>query len=313
VIDLGLVLFKQLSEMDRYTKLEKLGEGTYATVYKGKARGSEKWVALKEISLDSEEGAPSTAIREISLMKELRHDNIVKLNDVIHTDNKLMLVFEYMDQDLKKYMDSCGGALPHYQVQSFLFQLLRGIEFCHSQRVLHRDLKPQNLLINSRGELKLADFGLARAFGIPVYTFSNEVVTLWYRGPDVLLGSRNYSTSIDMWSVGCIFAEMVTGRPLFPGKNNEDQLLKIFKVRGTPNEKTWPKVIELPDWKPDFPVFPPIPLNSLFPQMSQNAIDLLSSFLQYDPSQRISAKDAIRHTFFLNVQLPVRPVVPSEE
>jgi negative regulator of PHO system len=142
-------------------------------------------------------------------MKELKHPNIVRLYDVIHTESKLMLVFEFMDLDLKKYMDSHGerGALEPAVVRSFMWQLLKGTAFCHDNRVLHRDLKPQNLLINKKGELKLADFGLARAFGIPVNTFSNEVVTLWYRAPDVLLGSRTYSTSIDVWSTGCIMAE----------------------------------------------------------------------------------------------------------
>lgn len=175
----------------------------------GRSRITSELVALKEIHLDAEEGTPSTAIREISLMKELKHPNIVRLYDVIHTESKLMLVFEFMDLDLKKYMDSHGerGALEPAVVRSFMWQLLKGTAYCHENRVLHRDLKPQNLLINKKGELKLADFGLARAFGIPVNTFSNEVVTLWYRAPDVLLGSRTYSTSIDVWSCGCIMAE----------------------------------------------------------------------------------------------------------
>lgn len=175
----------------------------------GRSRITNELVALKEIHLDAEEGTPSTAIREISLMKELKHPNIVRLYDVIHTESKLMLVFEFMDLDLKKYMDMHGdrGALEPAVVRSFMWQLLKGTAFCHDNRVLHRDLKPQNLLINKKGELKLADFGLARAFGIPVNTFSNEVVTLWYRAPDVLLGSRTYSTSIDVWSAGCIMAE----------------------------------------------------------------------------------------------------------
>lgn len=183
-----------------FQQLEKLGEGTYATVsaqnphclgywangaqvFKGRNRQTNELVALKEIHLDNEEGTPSTAIREISLMKELKHENIVSLHDVIHTENKLMLVFEYMDKDLKKYMDSKGdrGQLDPITIKSFMYQLLQGIAFCHENRVLHRDLKPQNLLINNKGQLKLADFGLARAFGIPVNTFSNEVVTLWYR------------------------------------------------------------------------------------------------------------------------------------
>src|SRR2546421_8981857 len=183
-------------------------------------------------------------------MKELKHEHIVSLYDVIHTENKLMLVFEYMDKDLKKYMDSRGdrGALDYVTIKSFMHQLLQGIAFCHDNRVLHRDLKPQNLLINTKGQLKLADFGLARAFGIPVNTFSNEVVTLWYRAPDVLLGSRSYSTSIDIWSAGCIMAEMYTGRPLFPGTTNDDQLIKIFRIMGTPNDTTWPGVSQYQEY-----------------------------------------------------------------
>jgi negative regulator of the PHO system len=158
-------------------KHEKLGEGTYATVYKGRSRTTNEVVALKEINLDADEGTPSTAIREISLMKELRHVNILRLHDVIHTETKLVLIFEFCEQDLKRYMDTHGdrGALDLRIVQSFMSQLLTGIAFCHENRVLHRDLKPQNLLINRRGELKIGDFGLARAFGVPVNTFSNEV------------------------------------------------------------------------------------------------------------------------------------------
>ena len=137
-------------------------------------------MALKEIHLDPEEGTPSTAIREISLLKELKHINILRLYDVIHTETKLVLVFEYCEQDLKKYMDTRGerGALHPETVRSFMYQLLKGTAYCHSNRVLHRDLKPQNLLINRKGELKLGDFGLARAFGVPVNTFSNEVSRL---------------------------------------------------------------------------------------------------------------------------------------
>ncbi|KAJ3322035.1 negative regulator of the PHO system [Boothiomyces sp. JEL0866] len=284
--------------MDRYVRLEKLGEGTYATVFKGQSRLTNQFVALKEIHLDPEEGAPSTAIREISLMKELKHQNIVFLHDVIHTEKTLTLVFEYMDQDLKKFMDSQGGALPPQLIENFMFQLLRGIAFCHDNRVLHRDLKPQNLLINSRLELKLADFGLARAFGIPVNTFSNEVVTLWYRAPDVLLGSRNYSTSIDLWSTGCIMAEMATGKPLFPGKNNEDQLLKIFKLMGTPSEQSWPGVSQLSEWKPNFPYTPPQDLGPRFTMLGPAGLDLMLRMLQYQPQMRISARDALTHVYF---------------
>ncbi|ORY98844.1 serine/threonine-protein kinase pef1 [Syncephalastrum racemosum] len=290
----------------RYVRLEKLGEGTYATVYKGKSRLSGELVALKEIHLDAEEGAPSTAIREISLMKELRHQNIVRLIDVIHTDAKLILIFEYMDQDLKKFMDATARAghcaLETTTIKSFMYQLLKGIAYCHENRVLHRDLKPQNLLINKRGELKLGDFGLARAFGIPVNTFSNEVVTLWYRAPDVLLGSRMYSTSIDIWSAGCIMAEMYTGRPLFPGTTNEDQLQKIFRMMGTPTEQTWPGVSQLPEYKPTSGIYPPQHINQILPTIDAVGRDLLSRMLQYQPQLRISAKEAMSHPYFNDVR-----------
>lgn len=289
----------------RFQQLEKLGEGTYATVYKGRNRATGTLVALKEINLDSEEGTPSTAIREISLMKDLKHPNIINLYDVIHTENKLTLVFEYLDRDLKKYMDIHGnnGALEPAVVKSFMYQLLKGIDFCHQNRVLHRDLKPQNLLTNSKGELKIGDFGLARAFGIPVNTFSSEVVTLWYRAPDVLMGSRNYSTSIDMWSAGCILAEMFIGRPLFPGSSNEDQLMKIFKVMGTPNERTWPGVSRLPNYRPNFDVYIPQDLRSIIPNIDPLALNLLNGLLQMKPENRISASQALQHPWFQEYNL----------
>ena len=269
-------------------------------VFKGRNRNTGELVALKEIHLDSEEGTPSTAIREISLMKELKHENIVGLHDVIHTENKLMLVFEYMDQDLKKYMDLRGdrGSLDFATIKSFMYQLLTGIAFCHENRVLHRDLKPQNLLITHSGKLKIGDFGLARAFGIPVNTFSNEVVTLWYRAPDVLLGSRTYNTSIDIWSAGCIMAEMYTGRPLFPGTTNEDELQKIFRLLGTPSEHSWPGISQFPEYKHNFHVYATQDLRLFLPQVDATGLDLLGRMLQLRPELRISAKDALSHAWF---------------
>ncbi|KAJ2886868.1 negative regulator of the PHO system [Coemansia asiatica] len=293
-----------------YQRLEHLGEGTYATVYKGRSPKGEL-VALKEIHLDPEEGAPSTAIREISLMKELDHENVLKLLDVVHTETKLMLVFEYMDRDLKRYMDAAGnhGALPPQTIKILMYQLFKGIKYCHDMRVLHRDLKPQNLLINSRNQLKLGDFGLARAVGIPVNTFSNEVVTLWYRAPDVLLGSRNYSNTIDIWSAGCIMAEMFTGRPLFAGSSNDDQLIKIFRILGTPSEATWPGVSRLPNWKNNFPPYPRQRLEQHLPQMDPYAIDLLKKLLVYDPNLRWEASQCLGHAYFRDLWQPA-PQIP---
>nr|UOP56879.1 putative cyclin-dependent kinase 1 [Thecaphora frezii] len=292
--------------MDNYQRIEKVGEGTYGVVYKAKdlspgANG--RIVALKKIRLEAEdEGVPSTAIREISLLKELRDDNIVRLLDIIHQENKLYLVFEFLDLDLRKYMDavpadSNEGMGPEI-VRKFTYQLIRGIYYCHAHRILHRDLKPQNLLIDKEGNLKLADFGLARAFGIPLRTYTHEVVTLWYRAPEVLLGSRHYSTAIDMWSVGCIFAEMAMRSPLFPGDSEIDEIFKIFRTLGTPTEEAWPGVRSLPDYKTSFPQWKGVPLEQAVYKLDPHGLDLLSGMLVYDPAGRVSAKRSLSHPYF---------------
>jgi len=291
--------------MDRYAKLEKVGEGTYGVVYKARDIGTNQIVALKKIRLEAEdEGVPSTAIREISLLKELKDDNIVRLLDIVHADQKLYLVFEFLDVDLKRYMESGnqnGEPIQLDTVKRFTHQLNSGLLYCHSHRILHRDLKPQNLLIDKHENLKLADFGLARAFGIPMRTYTHEVVTLWYRAPEVLLGSRHYATAIDMWSVGCIFAEMVMqGIPLFPGDSEIDQIFKIFRMLGTPNEEVWPGVSQLPDYKPTFPQWAKQEIARLVPQLEESGLDLLRRTLTYDSAKRISAKRALIHPYFAN-------------
>ncbi|KAH8284862.1 hypothetical protein KR054_001934 [Drosophila jambulina] len=286
--------------MQKYDKMEKIGEGTYGTVFKGRNRDTMEIVALKRVRLDEDdEGVPSSALREICLLKELKHKNIVRLIDVLHSDKKLTLVFEHCDQDLKKYFDSLNGEIDMAVCRSFMLQLLRGLAFCHSHNVLHRDLKPQNLLINKNGELKLADFGLARAFGIPVKCYSAEVVTLWYRPPDVLFGAKLYTTSIDMWSAGCILAELAdAGRPLFPGSDVLDQLMKIFRVLGTPNEDSWPGVSHLSDYVA-LPSFPAITSwSQLVPRLNSKGRDLLQKLLVCRPNQRISAEAAMQHPYF---------------
>ncbi|XP_003931767.3 cyclin-dependent kinase 3 isoform X1 [Saimiri boliviensis] len=298
---LGAFCFPDSSAaMDVFQKVEKIGEGTYGVVYKAKNRETGQLVALKKIRLDLEtEGVPSTAIREISLLKELKHPNIVRLLDVVHNERKLYLVFEFLSQDLKKYMDSTPGSeLPMHLIKSYLFQLLQGVSFCHAHRVIHRDLKPQNLLINELGAIKLADFGLARAFGVPLRTYTHEVVTLWYRAPEILLGSKFYTTAVDIWSIGCIFAEMVTRKALFPGDSEIDQLFRIFRMLGTPSEAVWPGVTQLPDYKGNFPKWTRKGLEEIVPNLEPEGRDLLMQLLQYDPSRRITAKTALAHRYF---------------
>ncbi|KAI5201396.1 cell division control protein 2 serine/threonine protein kinase [Aureobasidium subglaciale] len=345
--------------MENYQKMEKIGEGecskpaalnklkltqllgTYGVVYKARdlTTPDNRIVALKKIRLEAEdEGVPSTAIREISLLKEMSDPNIVRLFNIVHADgHKLYLVFEYLDLDLKKYMEalpvSQGGrgkplpegcmdgraghmGLGEAMVKKFMHQLCAGIRYCHSHRILHRDLKPQNLLIDKEGNLKLADFGLARAFGVPLRTYTHEasrlyfvlpwpnlVVTLWYRAPEILLGGRQYSTGVDMWSVGCIFAEMATRKPLFPGDSEIDEIFKIFRILGTPGEQDWPGVTSFPDFKPSFPKWTRNPDDDIINQdgarvLGEDGIDLLESLLIYDPAGRISAKQACLHPYF---------------
>jgi len=287
------------NNLDRYQKLEKIGEGTYGVVYKARDKVNNDIIALKKIRLEQEdEGVPSTAVREICLLKEIQHPNVVELKQVVHGDNKLYLVFEYLDQDLKKYMDIAGAPLAPQLVKANLYQMLNGLAYCHAHRVIHRDLKPQNLLIDRSGNLKLADFGLARAFSLPIRTYTHEVVTLWYRAPEILLGQKQYSTPVDIWSVGCIFAEMAQRRPLFAGDSEIDQIFKIFRIQGTPKESTWPGVTSLPDFKSTFPKWQPVSLTKQVPNLDSAGIDLLSKMISYEPSSRISARDALNHPYF---------------
>ncbi|OXB59840.1 hypothetical protein ASZ78_012394 [Callipepla squamata] len=288
--------------------------GTYATVYKGRSKLTENLVALKEIRLEHEEGAPCTAIREVSLLKDLKHANIVTLHDIVHTDKSLTLVFEYLDKDLKQYMDDCGNIMSMHNVKLFLYQILRGLAYCHRRKVLHRDLKPQNLLINEKGELKLADFGLARAKSVPTKTYSNEVVTLWYRPPDVLLGSSEYSTQIDMWGVGCIFFEMASGRPLFPGSTVEDELHLIFRLLGTPCQETWPGISSSDEFRNyNFPKYKPQPLINHAPRLDTEGIELIAKFLQYESKKRISAEEAMKHAYFRSLGTRIHTLPESKE
>ena len=188
---------------------------------------------------------------------------------------------------------------------SFVYQILCGVAFCHERRVLHRDLKPQNLLLDSAGTLKLADFGLARAFSSPRHAYTLEVITLWYRAPEILLGAEHYSTPVDIWSIGCIFCEMASSRPLFPGDSEIDELFRIFRVCGTPGDHVWPGVSQLPNYKAEFPKWHAqrwdcaVPeLGPASPSGGAEALDLVACLLTYAPSKRITCRKALDHPFF---------------
>lgn len=202
--------------------------------------------------------------------------------------------------DLKNYMDVIpeGVGLGPDMIKRFMFQLVQGVYYCHSHQVLHRDLKPQNLLIDREGNLKIADFGLARTFAIPLRDYTHEVVTLWYRAPEILLGSSRYSTGVDTWSIGCIFAEMMMRKPIFPADSEIDLIFKIFMVLGTPDENEWAGITVMPNYKSTFPQWARKDFQSIIPGIDCNAESLLNSLLIYDPVFRMSAKKAAKHAYF---------------
>nr|CBZ41239.1 CDK1b protein [Oikopleura dioica] len=299
---------KQINDISNYKKLEKIGEGTYGIVYRCKYLPTGQYVAMKKFRLgDEEEGIPPTSVREISLLKELKHPNIVDLITILVEKEKIYLVFEFMPMDLKQYLDSLkssGKFMREKLVRSYMFQLICGLSFCHSRRILHRDLKPQNLLIDESGNIKLADFGLARAVSIPVRVYTHEIITMWYRAPEILLGQKNYSTPVDVWSLGAIYAEMTTNKALFPGDSEIDQMFKIFRILGTPSQDCWPDVENLPDFKVEFPKFPAMGIKKRLLEQNKNlelcaeGLDLMNSFLKYDPAKRLSMRKAFQHSYF---------------
>ncbi|CAI9112568.1 OLC1v1013034C1 [Oldenlandia corymbosa var. corymbosa] len=265
--------------MDKYEKLEKVGKGTYENVYKAKDKVTGQLVALKKTRLEMDEEGPPRSVPPPNASL------VAHIVDGSKKDGNgkplLYLVFEYLDTHLKKFIDSHRKGpnprpLPPAQIQSFLFQLCKGVAHCHSHGVRHRDLKPQNLLVDkNKGILKIAHLGLGRAFTVPLKSYTHEIVTLWYRAPEVLLGSTHYSTGVDMWSVGCIFAEMARRQALFPGDSEFQQLLHIFRLLGTPSEKQWPVVFSLRDWHV-YSQWEPQDLARHVPSLGQDGLDLLS-------------------------------------
>lgn len=297
-------MIKSESNLDEdlkgYTKIQRIGEGTYGVVYKAKDKKTDEPIAIKKVKFEDEsDGIPSTSMREISVLKKLKHPNIVNLKDLIQSNNRLYMCFEYLDYDLKKFLELHRNPLPENIVKPYIYQLLLAIEYCHRQSILHRDLKPQNLLIDKKGTLKVADFGLARFFTVPLRVLTHEILTLWYRAPEILLGQEIYSSPIDIWSIGCIFYELAhEGEVFFKGDSEIDQIFKIFKKLGTPNNSTWKKVEMLPNYSKHFPRFKVEPLKTFCKNFNRKALDLFNKLMQLDPANRINAIDALNHPYF---------------
>ncbi|CAN7129709.1 cyclin-dependent kinase G-2 [Brassica rapa] len=301
--------------VDEFERLNKIDEGTYGVVYRAKDKKTGEIVALKKVKMEKErEGFPLTALREINILLSFHHPSIVDVKEVVvgSSLDSIFMVMEYMEHDLKALMETMKQRFSQSEVKCLMLQLLEGVKYLHDNWVLHRDLKTSNLLLNNRGELKICDFGLARQYGSPLKPYTHLVVTLWYRAPELLLGAKQYSTAIDMWSLGCIMAELLAKAPLFNGKTEFDQLDKIFRVLGTPNESIWPGFSKLPGVKVNFVKHQYNLLRKKFPAtsftgsptLSDAGFDLLNKLLTYDPERRITVDAALKHEWFSEVPLP---------
>ncbi|KAH6797780.1 Protein kinase superfamily protein [Perilla frutescens var. hirtella] len=301
--------------VDEFERLNKIDEGTYGVVFRAKDKKTGEVVALKKVKMERErEGFPLTSLREINILLSFHHPSIVDVKEVVVGSNldSIYMVMEYMEHDLKGLMETMKQPYSQSEVKCLMLQLLEGIKYLHDNWVLHRDLKTSNLLLNNRGELKICDFGLARQYGSPLKPYTPLVVTLWYRAPELLLGAKQYSTAIDMWSLGCIMAELLSKAPLFNGKSEVEQLDKIFKILGTPNETIWPGLSDLPGAKVNFVKHKYNLLRKKYPAtsftgspvLSDAGFDLLNKLLTYDPKKRITAEAALNHEWFREVPLP---------
>ncbi|KAL9378018.1 hypothetical protein Peur_029353 [Populus x canadensis] len=304
---------------DSYDKLAKVGQGTYSNVYKARDRDTRKIVALKKVRFDtSEPESVKFMAREIMMLQKLDHPNVIKLEGLATSrmQYSLYLVFDFMQSDLTRIISRPGERLTEPQVKCYMQQLLSGLQHCHERGILHRDIKASNLLIDKNGMLKIADFGLANFFiPKPKRPLTNRVVTLWYRAPELLLGSTDYGVGIDLWSAGCLLAEMFIGRPIMPGRTEVEQLHRIFKLCGSPPEDYW-KIMRLPTsfrppqhYKPSF--------QEAFKDFPESSLVLLTTLLALNPAYRGTAASALQSHFFssspMACELSGLPVIYKEE
>ena len=305
--------FQSCRSVDNFEKLNRIEEGTYGVVYRARDRSTGEIVALKKLKLEKErEGFPVTSLREINALLHARHPNIVNIREMVvgRELSSVFIVMDFVEHDLRTVLDNHGGFTVS-EGKTLLIQLLGAVAAMHEQWILHRDLKTSNLLMTNNGQIRVADFGLARRLGSPpIGNLTKVVVTLWYRSPELLLGATEYSWAVDMWSVGCIFAELLTGKPLFPGTSEIDQLDKIFNVLGMPTERIWPTFRELPHAAKVVPVKQSYNLmDKMLPMLSPTGIDLVNRLLAYDPGRRIRAAEALKHPFFEETPLPKDPAL----
>lgn len=290
---------------ESYDKLDKIGQGTYSNVYKARDKVTGKIVALKKVRFDtSEPESVKFMAREIMILQKLDHPNVVKLEGLATSrmQYSLYLVFDFMHSDLARIMFRPEEKLTEPQIKCYMHQLLSGLQHCHERGILHRDIKGSNLLIDKSGMLKIADFGLANYFSpnrkCPL---TSRVVTLWYRAPELLLGSTDYGVGIDLWSAGCLLGEMFAGRPIMPGRTEVEQLHKIFKLCGTPSEAYWKKLRLSTTFRPPQSCKPS--LAGAFRNFPRSSLGLLSTLLALDPAYRGSASSALQNEFFLTSPL----------
>lgn len=307
------------TEMEsKYLRVKALGEGTYGTVYLATRKSDGREVAIKRtLPIEKQRGLHFSIIREVKVLQDLRCNNIVELIDVFLTGDSLHMVLEYCPFDLKDLIYDKKIFLSIAHFKSCLKMILHGVQHCHKHFILHRDLKPANILIAPSGELRLADFGAAKTHSSP-RSMTTEVVTRAYRAPELLFGATLYAEGVDIWAVGCIFAELLLRGPLFPGTSDLDQLARIFNVLGTPTDTTWPAARLLPSFA-QFEARDPLRLPSIFrpADVGRHGVELLERMLTLDPQKRFTASEALGHDYFTNSEpgacLPSELPVPSQK